>query len=61
MIKRAARYSDWPRCEACSQALPRGLAEERGLVKPVRPSDALCKTYAIERQYQIKRRNGGFV
>lgn len=60
MTERAARYADWPRCEGCHQPLPRETAEARGLVKPVRPSDALCKTYAIEQQFGVKRRNGGF-
>lgn len=47
MTDRAARYADWPRCDACNQALPRTLAEERGLVKPVQTPDALCKRYVI--------------
>lgn len=60
MTGRAASYADWPRCDGCGQPLPRKIAEERGLVKPVRPSDALCKTYAIEKQFRVKRRSGGF-
>lgn len=55
------RAAEWPRCGDCDQPLPRKLAEARGLVRLApEPVDALCKTYAIEKQYQVKRRNGGF-
>lgn len=53
--------ADWPRCDGCHQPLPRDLAEARGLVRLApEPPPVLCKAYRIEKQFRVKRRNGGF-
>lgn len=55
-------WIEWPRCEACGEALPRSVAEKRGLVKPINPpADATCKKYVLEKQYNVKRKFGKFL
>lgn len=49
-------------CKACNAPLSIDKAREHGLIPPPRPEGAdLCKEYALERAFGIKRVNGEFV
>ena len=45
--------------DAIAAMLEKRLSEQLVRLAP-EPADALCKTYAIEKKFQVKRRNGGF-